>query len=87
MWGDITTIIVILLPYSWRLWGNIKLHWFGLNGKINTRLLIFVHIILQLSLAQLIEGDDDQGNEDVDKEEWEDNKEDNVEDGLVCTVG
>ena len=43
--------------------------------------LVFVHVVLQLCLAQLIECDNDEGHEDVDKEEWENHKEDDVEDG------
>ena len=36
--------------------------------------LILVHVLCQLSLAQLIEGDNDQGHEDVDEEEGEDDE-------------
>ena len=44
--------------------------------------LILVNLpVLQLCLALLLEGDDDQGHEDVHKEEGEDNEEDQVEDG------
>ena len=35
--------------------------------------------VLQLRLALLLEGDDDQSHEDVDEEERKDNKEDDVE--------
>ena len=70
------------LPYSRCLRWHIKLHWFCLDCKINTRLLVLVHVILQLCLPELVEGDDDEGNEDVNKEEREDNKEDDVEDAL-----
>ena len=35
--------------------------------------------ILQFSLALLLKGDDDQSDEDVDEEEWEDDKVDDVE--------
>ena len=35
--------------------------------------------ILELCLSLLLEGDDDEGHEDVDEEEGEDNEEDNVE--------
>ena len=41
---------------------------------------------MKFSLALLLEGDDDQGDEDVHEEEWEDNKVDNVEDGHLDTV-
>ena len=54
-----------------------------LDGKADAGLLVLVNIILQLSLAELVEGDDDQGHEDVDEEEGEDNEEHNVEDGLL----
>ena len=50
------------------------------DGEINARLLVLVHVVLKLCLAQLVEGDDDQGNKDVDKEEGKDNEEDDVED-------
>ena len=44
--------------------------------------LIFVDLtILQFGLALLLKGDDNEGHEDVDKEEWEDDKEDDVENG------
>ncbi len=43
--------------------------------------LVLVHVVLQLCLAQLVEGDDDEGDEDVDEEEGEDDEEDDVEDG------
>jgi len=36
---------------------------------------------LQLGLAELVEGDNDEGHEDVDEEEGEDDEEDDVEDG------
>ena len=55
-----------------------------MDGKVDAGLLIFINIILELSLAQLIEGDDDEGNKDVDEKEREDNKEHNVEDALLC---
>ena len=74
------------LPYSRCLRRNIKLHWFCLDCKINTRLLVLVHVILQLCLPELVEGDDDQGHEDVDEEEGEDNEEHNVEDALLRPV-
>ena len=48
--------------------------------KINAGLLVLVHVVLKLCLSQLVEGDNDQGNEDVDKEEGKDNEEDDVED-------
>ena len=55
-----------------------------MDSKVDAGLLIFINIILELGLAQLIEGDDDEGNKDIDKEEREDNKEDDVEDALFC---
>jgi len=36
---------------------------------------------LQFGFSELVEGDDDQGDEDVDEEEGEDDEEDDVEDG------
>ena len=56
-----------------------------MDGKVDAGLLIFVNVILQLCFSKLIEGYDYQGNKDVDKKEWEDNKEDNVEDGLLSS--
>ena len=55
----------------------------NLDCKVDARLLVLVHVVLKLCLAELIEGDDDQGNEDVDKEERKDNEEDDVEDALL----
>ena len=44
--------------------------------------LILVNLsVLQLRLSLLLEGDDDQGHEDVDKEEGEHDEEDDVENG------
>ena len=56
-----------------------------MDSKVNAGLLIFIDIILELSLAQLIEGDDDEGNKDVDEKEGEDNKEHNVENALLSS--
>ena len=58
----------------------------NLNGKVNAGLLVLIHVVLQLCLAQLVEGDDNQGNEDVDKEEREDYEEDDIEDCLLGSV-
>ena len=46
----------------------------------NKTCLIFVNIVRQFCLPQLIECDDDEGNKNVDKEKWKDNKVDNVVD-------
>ena len=54
-----------------------------MDGKVYTRLLVLVNVIFKLRLAELIEGDNDQSHEDVDKEEREDNKEHNVENALL----
>ena len=54
-----------------------------MDCKVNAGLLILVHVVLQLGLAQLVECDDDQGNKDVDEEEGKDHKEDDVEDALL----
>ena len=43
--------------------------------------LIFVHVILELCLSQLVERDNDESDKNVDKEEGEDDKEHNVENG------
>ena len=44
--------------------------------------LIFVDFcLLQFGLSLLLEGDDDEGDEDVDEEEGEDDEVDDVEDG------
>jgi hypothetical protein len=44
--------------------------------------LILINLcLLELCLALLLEGDDDQGHEDVDKEERKDNEVNNVENG------
>ena len=43
--------------------------------------LIFVNVPRQFSLAQLVEGNDDQSDEDVDKKEREDNEVDDIENG------
>ena len=55
----------------------------NLDCKVDARLLVLVHVVLELRLAKLVEGDDDQGHEDVNEEEGEDNEEHNVEDGLL----
>ena len=57
-----------------------------LDGKVDTGLLVLVHIVLQLRLPKLIEGDDDEGNKDVDKEKGKNHKEDNVEDAVLGPV-
>ena len=46
--------------------------------------MILIDVVLKLSLAELIEGDDDESHKDINKEEREDNKEDDVEDALFC---
>ena len=43
--------------------------------------LVLVNVLGKLGLAQLVESDDDEGHEDVDEEEGEDDKVDDVEDG------
>ena len=43
--------------------------------------LVLVDILRQLGLSQLVEGHDDQGDEDVDEEEREDDEVDDVKDG------
>ena len=52
-------------------------HWWGTQIY-----LVLVNLsVLQLRLTLLLEGDDDEGHEDVDEEEGEDDEEDDVEDG------
>ena len=55
-----------------------------MDGKVDARLLILIDVVLKLSLAELIEGDDDESHKDVYEKEGEDNEEDNVEDALLC---
>ena len=55
-----------------------------MDGKVDARLLILIDVVLKLSLAELIEGDDYESHKDVYEEEGEDNEEDNVEDALLC---
>ena len=57
-----------------------------MDCKVNAGLLILVHVVLQLGLAQLVECDDDQSDEDVDEEKGEDNEENDVEDSLFRPV-
>ena len=57
-----------------------------MDCKVNAGLLILVHVVLKLGLAQLVECDDDQSDEDVDEEKGEDNEENDVEDGLLSPV-
>ena len=58
----------------------------NLDCKVDARLLVLVHVVLELRLAELVEGDDDQGDEDVDEEERKDDEEDDVEDGMLSSV-
>ena len=74
------------IPDPRGLRGNIKLHGLCLDGEVDTRFLILVHIVLELCLSELVEGDDNEGHEDVDEEEWEDNEEHDVEDALLSSV-
>ncbi len=60
---------------------HVQLQRFGLNGEVDTRLLVLVHVVLQLGLAQLVKRDDDQSHEDVDEEEREDDEKHDVENG------
>ena len=46
--------------------------------------LIFVDVVGELGLPQLVECDNDQGNEDVDEEEGKDDEVDDVVDGHLC---
>ena len=48
--------------------------------------LILVNIFCEFCFAELVERDDDQGNEDVDEEEWKDDEVDDVEDGHLGAV-
>jgi len=49
-------------------------------------LILIKFLINQLILSLFLEGDDDQGNEDVDEEEWKDDEVDYVEDGHLHPV-
>ena len=60
---------------------NIEFQGLSLDGKVDTGLLVFVHVILQLCFTQLIERYDDQSHEDVDEEERKDDEKDDVKDG------
>lgn len=52
-----------------------------------TRYLVFVHFVVnEFILPLLLEGDDDQGHEDVHEEEREHNEEDDIEDGHLLAV-
>ena len=43
--------------------------------------LIFVNVVCQFCLSQFVESDNDQGDENVDKKEWENDEVDDVENG------
>ena len=73
-----------LLQQSTSIKSKFILTFQNLDCKVDARLLVLVHVVLELRLAKLVEGDDDEGNKDIDKEEREDNEEDNVEDALFC---
>ena len=45
--------------------------------------LVFVDVVRELRFAELVEGDDDERDEDVDEEEGEDDEVDDVEDGRL----
>ena len=55
-----------------------------LNGKVDARFLVLVHVVLEIRLAELVEGHDDQGHEDVDEEEREHDEEHDVKDCLAA---
>ncbi len=48
--------------------------------------LIFIDILSQFGLSELVEGNYDQGDEDVDEEEGEDDEVDDVEDRHFSSV-
>ncbi len=59
----------------------------GIDGKVHAALLVLIQLALcQLLVALLLEGDDDQGYEDVDKKEREDYEVDDVEEGHLHAV-
>ena len=52
------------------------------HGMRGSSYLIFVNLrLLQLWLSLFLEGDDNQGHENVDEEEWKDDEVNNVENG------
>ncbi len=50
-----------------------------INEEASSRLIFIDLRLLELGLPLLLEGDDDQGHEDVDKEEGKDDEVNNVE--------
>jgi hypothetical protein len=52
-----------------------------INEEASSRLIFIDLRLLELGLPLLLEGDDDQGHEDVDKEEGKDDEVNNVENG------
>ena len=75
-----------LLQQSTSIKSKFILTFQNLDCKVDARLLVLVHVVLQLRLAKLVEGDDDQGDKDVDEEERKDDEEDDVEDGMLSSV-
>lgn len=76
-------MLILILTFKLLMLIKSPLH---LDSKVDAGFLIFIHIILQLCLPKLVEGHDDQGNEDVDEEEGKHDEKDNVEDGLLGPV-
>ena len=75
-----------MLKQSTSIKGKFILTFQNLDCKVDARLLVLVHVVLKLRLAKLVEGDDDQGDKDVDEEERKDDEEDDVEDGMLSSV-
>ena len=67
-----------LLQQSTSIKSKFILTFQNLDCKVDARLLVLVHVVLELRLPELVEGDDDEGDKDVDKEEGKDNEEDDV---------
>lgn len=61
--------------------------WFCQSFKTGKRHLVFLQaVFLHHLIPLLLEGDDDQGHEDVDEEEGEDHEVDDIEDGHLHAV-
>ena len=67
--------------------GDVAAHGLGRQRELDAVALVLVQLaVLVGGLALVLEGDDDEADEDVDHEEGEDDDVDDVEDGHVGTV-
>ena len=63
------------------------IHFYPFSPFLSFYHLVLVNLsLLKLSFALFLEGDDDEGDEDVDKEEGEDDEVDDVEDGHLDAI-